>query len=230
MRKRITVILPAYNEEDRIAHTIAGLQKSNYVNRILVVDDGSKDETTRVAEAAGAEVYRLPANAGKGYAMQQGVEKTVHDSDILVFLDADIGEGASEIDKLIAPIDLEEADVTIARFPAAKKKGGFGLVKNLAKYGVKFYTGKTLTASLSGQRAFKSEVLTAIGKMPVHYGVEVGMTIDLLRMGYHILEVDVNMTHRETGRDLKGFIHRGKQFCQILATLIQKSKGVVRSC
>lgn len=228
MTKRVTVILPAYNEEDRIASTIAGLQKSFYVNRIFVIDDGSKDQTSTVAEAAGAEVYRISANAGKGYAMQQGVEKTVHDSDILIFLDADIGKSACEIDKLIEPIFLGLADVTIARFPTAKKKGGFGLVKNLAKYGVKLYTGKTISTSLSGQRAFKADVLKAIGKMPVDYGVEVGMTIDLLRMGYRIQEIDVNMTHRETGRDLRGFIHRGKQFYQILATLIRKSKGVVR--
>ncbi|AOT68138.1 glycosyltransferase family 2 protein [Geosporobacter ferrireducens] len=228
MTKRITVILPAYNEEDRVSATIAGLHKSNYVNRILVIDDGSKDQTSKAAETAGAEVYRMPVNAGKGYAMQQGVMKTVHDSDIIVFLDADIGESASEIDKLIEPIFLGRADVTIARFPAAKKKGGFGLVKNLAKYGVQFYTGKTITTSLSGQRAFNAEVLKSFGNIPVDYGVEVGMTIDLLRMGYQIQEVDVNMTHRETGRDLKGFIHRGKQFYQILATLIRKSKGVMR--
>lgn len=228
MTKRITVILPAYNEEDRIAATISSLHNSNYVNRILVIDDGSKDQTSKVAEAAGAEVYRMTVNAGKGYAMQQGVEKSIQDSDIIIFLDADVGESASEIDKLIEPIFLGEADVTIARFPAAKKKGGVGLVKNLAKYGVRFYTGKTITTSLSGQRAFRAEVLKSFGKIPADYGVEVGMTIDLLRMGYRIQEVDVNMTHRETGRNLKGFIHRGKQFYQILATLIRKSKEVVR--
>ena len=52
------------------------------------------------------------------------------------------------------------------------------------------------------------------------------MTIDILNMGFRIQEVEVNMTHRETGRNLKGFIHRGKQFCHILITLLRKFKEV----
>lgn len=228
MSKTITVILPAFNEGDRIFKTISSLQKSNYVNRIVVIDDGSEDDTASVAEKTGVEVYQLSSNSGKGFAMNYGVEKTIGSSDIIVFLDADIGESAIEIDKLILPILHEQTDVTIARFPAAQKKGGFGLVKKLAKYGVRLYTGHTLTTSLSGQRGFKADVVKKLAPFPTDYGVEVGMTIDILRMGFRILEIDVNMTHRETGRDISGFIHRGKQFYQILRALIGKSKDVFK--
>lgn len=224
MSNFITALLPAYNEADRILTTIEAIKGSQYVDRIVVLDDGSEDNTSTIAKNANVEVYRLDKNRGKGFALNYGIEKIEKDSKIIVFLDSDLGETALEVDKLIAPILENEADVTIARFPAAKKKGGFGLVKNLAKYGVKFFTGQIIYTSLSGQRAFKTHVLKKLGSFPVDYGVEVGMTIDILNMGFIIKEVDVSMTHRETGRDLKSFIHRGKQFYQILFTLLRKSK------
>lgn len=228
MSKSITVLLPAYNEADRLEYTIEGMKNSKYVDRIVVIDDGSKDDTFLIARSNDVEAHQLDRNYGKGFAMNYGIKKVLEDSKIVVFLDADVGKTASEVDKLIAPILRNETDVTIARFPAAKKKGGFGLVKNLARWGVRFYTGHTIYTSLSGQRAFKVDVLKKLGEFPSDYGVEVGMTIDILNMGFRIKEVDVNMTHRETGRDVKSFIHRGKQFYQILLTLLRKSKGVTK--
>lgn len=230
MKKSITVLLPAFNEGDRIEDTILSLKKSNYIDRIVVIDDGSIDETFAVAKKAGAEVYALEKNRGKGFAMNFGIKKIIEDSSIVIFLDADTGNTAIEGDKLIEPLLKDEADVTIAKFPAPKKKGGFGLVKNLAKYGVKMYTGQEMVTVLSGQRAFKSQVLEKLGPFSSGYGVEVGMTIDILNLGFKIKEVDVVMTHRETGRDIKGFIHRGRQFYHILLTLFRKSKEVKGSC
>lgn len=226
MSKLISVLLPAHNEGDRITSTIEALNQSKYMHKTIVIDDGSKDNTFSIAKNLGVETYRLDKNCGKGFAINFGLQKVLDKSDIIVFLDADIGATAIEVDKLIDPIFINEADVTIAKFPSAKKKGGFGLVKNLAKFGVKSFTGHTIYTSLSGQRAFKSEVLKRLGPIPSHYGMEVGMTIDILNMGFKIKEVEVNMTHRETGRDIKGFIHRGKQFYQILWTLLKKYKEV----
>src|SRR5699024_4267141 len=101
-------------------------------------------------------------------------------------------------------------DVSIAKFPPSKKKGGFGVVKKLAKNGVYFYTKRSVTTSLSGQRIFKRKVLEDIILPTGGYGVEVEMTIDILKKGYTIIEVPVNMKHAETGRDIQGFKHRGK--------------------
>jgi len=225
-QQNITVLLPAYNEGDRIKNTIDALRSSPYVNRIVVIDDGSIDDTFSIAQKSGAIVYRFDKNKGKGYALQYGVQKVIADSDVIVFLDADLADTAREVDKLIIPLLENKADVTIAKFPPAKKKGGFGLVKNLAKFGVRFYTGHTIHTSLSGQRAFRAQVLKSIPHISAGYGVEVGMTIDILNMGFRIQEVEVNMTHRETGRNLKGFIHRGKQFYHILITLLRKYNEV----
>lgn len=221
----ICAIVPAYNEEDKIESTIKAINTSKYIKDIYVVDDGSEDDTATRAEGVGAKVFKLDKNRGKGYALEYGLRRIIDKSEIIVFLDGDLDASGKDIDRLVEPILNNECDVTIARFSRAKKKGGFGLVKSLAKNGVKYFTDQEIECTLSGQRAFKTEVLQNIEKIPSKYGVEVGMTIDILKSGFTIKEVDVEMGHRETGRDLRGFIHRGKQFYQILWTLIIKRLG-----
>lgn len=224
MNEYITVLIPVYNEGDKIGHTLDALSSSKYVNQIVVVDDGSTDNTREVLNNYPVKVYLLDKNQGKGNAMNYGIEKVIDNSKIVCFLDGDIGESSIEIDKLIKPIIEEDIDCTIAKFSKAKRKGGVGLVKKLAKRGVRYFTGIEIDSSLSGQRCFKKQVLKSLGKMESGYGVEVGMTIDILNKGYSIKEVPVNMTHRETGRDLKGFIHRGRQFVHILSALLKKRR------
>ena len=197
------------------------------ISEIIVVDDGSSDKTTEIANSIESEkikVFTLDKNRGKGYALNYGLKIAMKNATIIGFLDGDLGNTASEVEKLITPIINNECDVTIAKFPPAKKKGGLGFVKNLAKESVKEMTGVELTSTLSGQRIFKKEVLEKFKEMPYGYGVEVGMTIDILKNNFKIEEVLVNMTHSETGRDLKGFIHRGKQFYHIKKVVRQKKK------
>jgi len=225
---KVTVLIPAFNEGKNIAHTIKGLenvhynfcQKNQLELDIIVIDDGSRDETGKMAREAGVKVIQLESNQGKGNALREGLKYA--DGEIIMFLDADLRESSEEAYKLLDPILKGKAHVTIARFKPTEKKKGFGLVKALAYYGVKFFTGKSVTSSLSGQRAFKREVLEAIGSIPEGFGIEVGMLIDILNKGYTVKEVDVDMHHDVTGRDLKGFLHRGKQFWHILKVLISK--------
>ena len=99
-----------------------------------------------------------------------------------------------------------------------------GFVKRLAKDSVFKMTGVELNSTISGQRAFKREVIERFDGIPDGYGVEVGMTIDILKWGYTVKEVIVDMTHNETGRDLSGFIHRGKQYLHIKRIINQKKK------
>lgn len=224
MNKIVTVIVPAYNEESRIKNTILALKSIEYIQNIYVIDDGSTDKTYDVASSlTSVNVICQPSNKGKGEALYKGIQLALKDSDIIVFVDADLEESAKDIEKLILPILENKADVTIAKFPPAKGKGGFGFVKKLAREGVYINTGTRIDTVLSGQRAFKKEVLEEINYCYTGYGVELGMTIDILNRGYSIMEVDVNMYHNETGRDLSGFIHRGKQFWQILMVLVPKT-------
>ncbi|KGF12253.1 glycosyl transferase [Peptostreptococcus sp. MV1] len=222
-----SVIIPAYNEESRIKDTLDGIKDIEIIDQIVVVDDGSSDGTAKVIEnyKSNKLVYAIQnPNQGKGHALEKGLELASKDADIIVFLDADVGVTSSEIAKVIKPVLEGQCDVSIARFKPASKKGGMGFVKRLAKDSVYEMTGVELNATISGQRAFRREVISRFDHMPEGYGVEVGMTIDILKWGYTIKEVMVDMTHNETGRDLSGFIHRGKQYLHIKKIVKQKKR------
>jgi glycosyltransferase involved in cell wall biosynthesis len=224
---RISVLIPAYNEEDNIQATLKGLGsfRETYCKEkgldldILVIDDGSSDKTYEKALRSGAEAIKLEKNTGKGGALRAGIGKA--QGDIVVFLDADLRESSEEVYKLVEPILSGDADVTIARFERVSGKG-FGLVKALAYYGIKLFTGKSFSSGLSGQRAFKRSVLESVKTIPDGFGIEVGMLIDILRKGFNVKEVKVSMTHDVTGRNLKGFLHRGTQFRDILKLLLSR--------
>jgi len=222
IKGKVIVVIPAYNESDVIEYTIEGLKKIDVIDKIIVVDDGSTDNTAEIAEKTGAVVISLKDNRGKGYAMKRALE--LIDCDIIGFVDGDVGLSSSEISKLIEPVINEEVDFTIAQFPKANTntnvKGGFGLVKKLAKNGVYYYTGKEMETSLSGQRVYKRKVIDSMKYIPTNYGIEIAMTIQAINNGFTFKEIPVHMKHRYTDRSLRGFKHRGKQFIQILITLI----------
>jgi len=220
--KKVLIVVPVYNEADRIMDTIKGLKKVQLIDEILVIDDGSTDDTGEIVKKLDVKLITLANNRGKGYAMRKAIKEAKYD--YIGFVDGDLGESSSEVEKLIKPVISNETDFTIAKFPKASAntntKGGFGLVKKLARNGVRFFTGKEMETSLSGQRVYKGEIMDSIEYIPDGYGIEIAMTIQALKAGYRFKEVPVNMTHRYTDRSLKGFIHRGKQFISILKTLI----------
>jgi len=211
---KVSVIVPAYNEEKKIMDTVKALHKISGINEIVVVDDGSEDSTALKAKEAGAKVIILPKNQGKGSALNEGAKHVT--GDIIVLADADLGDTAVEIEKLIEPIAYGKADMSIAKITATRGSGGFGLVKGLSRFCVRFLTGRELSTVLSGQRAMKREVFNGLLPFEPGFGVEVGMTVKALKLGYKIIEVPVKIKHSETGKDLKGFIHRGRQFNHIL--------------
>ncbi|WP_425448692.1 glycosyltransferase family 2 protein [Dethiothermospora halolimnae] len=215
---KIVCVIPTYNEELYIEDTIKGLKKTNLIDSIVVVDDGSTDETINLVEKMDVKLIKLNKNYGKGYAIKKALKAI--DFDLLVLVDGDIGVTSYDIKKLIIPVKAGYTDIAIGRFGKPKKRGGFGLVKALAKYGVFTLTKHKLNCSLCGQRVYKKDAIKNIKYIPNKYGVEIAMTVSALREGYKIDEIDVNMTHRETERNISGFIHRGKQFINILKTLM----------
>jgi glycosyltransferase involved in cell wall biosynthesis len=217
---KVSVLIPAYNEADRIGQTIRALGRVQAISEIIVVDDGSMDDTESQARKAGVRVIRHSRNYGKGAALYSAISAST--GDVLVFLDADVGERATEIAKLLPPIFEGRADMTIAKFPPTAKKNGWGWVKGLAKRGIRRLASLELDAPLSGQRALRREVLSALGSLSAGYGVEVGMTIDAAKGGFRILEVPVDMQHREYGRTWKGFLHRGRQFVHVAIALAER--------
>ena len=216
----VGVVIPAYNEEQRIGSTLKALKSLGWVREIVVVDDGSTDNTAQVALREGVSLIKLAQNHGKGYALCQGLKAI--SSPIVLMLDADVGDSAIEAAKLVQPIREGRADVTIARFPRLPGRHGFGLVKGLARMGIRLLTGKDLDAVLSGQRAFRKEVIDPEFFKYKRFGIEFGMTVDLLEHGLRICLVDVEMTHRVTNLDPAGILHRARQFKDILAVLMAK--------
>lgn len=215
----ISAIVPAHNEAEWIETTLLTLKNLNCVDEIIVVDDGSRDKTGEYASRHADEVIHLAQNSGKGAALAAGVRKSR--GEILLFLDADLGEHAKWCHALLQPVIEGKVDMTIARFPAPLRKGGFGLVKGLARWSVRQLTGHTLESTLSGQRAMKREVADGLIYIPSGFGIELGLTVHALRSGFTVKEIPLPMSHRETGRDWAGFLHRGKQFTEILQTLIR---------
>ncbi|NLA07439.1 MAG: glycosyltransferase family 2 protein [Firmicutes bacterium] len=219
----ISVVIPAYNEEERITSTVLALtQPSSEVGEVIVVDDCSRDDTLRKAQTAGATVIPMPRRAGKGAALMQGTLKS--QGDIVVFLDADIGETAREIARLIEPIATCEADMTVARFPQLPnvRPRGLGIVKSTAYWGVRRLCKSELTSILSGQRAARRPTFLRLMPFAPGFGVEVGLTIDALRQGLRILEVDCEMAHRVTGWNLAGFSHRAHQFYWVAKAVAER--------
>ena len=221
----ITIIMPAYQEGTRIATTITALRTLPGLRRLLVVDDGSSDDTTVQAEKAGADVLCLPANRGKGAALRAGLASCPGEpTDILLLLDADLGATAGEAVHLLAPLIAGQADLTIARFPKPPGKAGFGLVKGLARMGTWLLTRRWLHAPISGQRAARRWVLDA-APFAEGYGLETAMNIAAGDAGARLEEVPVAMAHHASGRDVRGFLHRGRQFAHIAGALAAAAVG-----
>ncbi|HHY47427.1 MAG TPA: glycosyltransferase family 2 protein [Firmicutes bacterium] len=227
MQISVSVVIPAFNEAATLPATIRAVSATGIVKEIIVVDDGSKDSTAEVARGGGARVLQLSRHKGKGAAMGEGVKAST--GEIVVFLDADLGEKAGELVKLVSPIIDGEADLAIARLPSVGPGRGMGFVKGLGKLGIEILTGKVFSAPLSGQRAARRQVFLSLLPFAPGWGAEVGMTIDALRAGYRVVEVDTEMAHRVTGRDISGFIHRGRQFVYVfyaIAARISRRRGL----
>lgn len=225
---RVTVILPAYNEAERIAATVGAALTLPYAQAVVVVDDGSADDTARAAEKAGATVLRHEQNRGKAAAMETGAKHVTDPDTLLLFLDGDLQETATEGAKLIGPIVRDEADMTIATFPklTGTGGGGMGFVVRLARWGIQTTTGQTMETPLSGQRCVRRGVLGAALPLASGFGVETALTIDILKAGYRVLEVPTQMTHRVTGNDFRGQLHRARQWRDVAKALLPRlTKG-----
>ncbi len=222
MSHKISIIIPAYNEVDIIGETLASLQSYKFKDeiKILVVDDGSSDGTGEIVKEYPVRLLRLNRNQGKGNAIEIGLREVK--GEIIALVDADLGESIGELEKLIKPVIYDQCDVAIGVLPV--KGGGLGLVRWLADAGIKLFTGKEMEAPLSGQRVYKREVLEQLLPFSPGFGLEVGMDIELLNSDWKVKKIYCNFKHNITGKNLKGFLHRGKQFYEILKTLWLKRR------
>ncbi|MBU1671432.1 MAG: glycosyltransferase [Actinobacteria bacterium] len=219
----VLAVVPSFSEEGEIETTVRSLLSLTQVAEVVVVDDASPDGTARNAREAGARVLVNGSNLGKGRSLARALCDLPFE--VLLLVDGDLAEHALEAGKLIEPVLEGEADLVIAAFGRASRKGGFGLVKGLAAWAIRRLTGRSMRSPISGQRCLTREVYEACAPFAPGFGMEVAMTIDALRAGFGVVEVETSMSHRETGRDLAGFVHRGRQFFDVLVAIATRIPG-----
>jgi Glycosyl transferase family 2 len=199
------VLVAARDEEATIAATVAALREQFPGAEVIVADDGSRDATADEAERAGARVIEL-ARRGKGQALTLGEQAAPPGP--LVLADADlVGD--------LAPLAGTGDDLTIAAF-AERRGGGFGIARDVARKLIRARSGYTAREPLSGQRHLSEAAREACFPVAAGFGCEVRMTIDAALAGLQISELELPLSHKETGRDLAGFVHRGRQLLDVL--------------
>jgi hypothetical protein len=203
-----TILVAARDEADRIGETIAALRRDFPRSEIVVVDGNSADGTAERAEEAGAVVIRLE-RGGKGEALS-AAERAAPPGP-LILCDADL-RGS------LTPLARGSADLVVAAF-TRRSGGGFGIAKRVARELIRLRTGLVAREPLSGQRRVSARARAAAFPLAPGYGCELRMTIDVLRAGLDFEEIDIDLKHRETRRDLAGFAHRGRQLLDSLLSV-----------
>ncbi|HHT02427.1 MAG TPA: glycosyltransferase family 2 protein [Firmicutes bacterium] len=213
---KLCALIPAFNEQARIAATVGALLE--VCQQVLVVDDGSADDTAILAQSAGAQVISLPVNRGKGAAIRAGLPHLT--GDVVLLVDGDLGRAAARLVPLADAVKSDIADLTIARFDRTGAGGGLGIVRGLARWAVQTQLGIPITEPLSGQRAVRRELLASL-PLAEGFGVEVGMIFDAIKCGGRVLEVDLGRPPDGivTGKTLAGYYHRLRQLLDVLVAL-----------
>ncbi len=184
--QKVSVIIPAYNEEDTVAKVVEVIKKVSVVDEIIVVNDGSIDNTEEEAKKAGAIVINHETNKGKGQALYTGYQNA--ECDIIAFIDADIYNlTSSKVEAMIKPILEGKTDITKTKFSRASGRVTELTAKPLLNF---FFPEISFEQPLSGQFAAKKEVLKRIN-FESDYGVDVGIVIDADVLGIPIMEVDI---------------------------------------
>ncbi|MGF7057126.1 glycosyltransferase family 2 protein [Brassicibacter mesophilus] len=209
----VTVVIPAYNEEKTIGDVISVVKKVDIINKIVVVSDGSVDNTVDVAKQYDVDVLELENNVGKGGALKKGVDKT--NSEIILFLDADlVGLQPYHIKDLLLPVINSEADMTIGLF--SKGRIATDLAQKVAPY-------------LSGQRAIRRYIIEDTSNLDItRYGVEVALTKYVTQNNIRTKDIILdNLTHimkEEKLGVVKGFTARLRMYWDIVKILVSRDR------
>ncbi len=220
-------IVAARNEGDRIGATLAALREASPGIGLWVADDASSDDTRDVALAGGATVIGRNRPHGKGGNVTAAATAALEGLDpeaIVLLCDGDLGATAGRLLPLVEAVEAGETDLAIAAFER-KVGGGLGLAKGYARFAIRKLCGLETTAPISGQRAMRARVLAGLLPLAPRYGMEIGMTVDAVRSGCRVSEIELDLAHRATGRSLSGFVHRGRQFRDFLAVHRDRRRG-----
>jgi glycosyltransferase involved in cell wall biosynthesis len=223
----LAAIVAARNEADRVGETVRALREAFPGARVWVADDASEDGTAEAAMLAGAEVVRRGRSHGKGGNVTAAAEAalSVEPPPRLVLLcDGDLGASAARLAPLVGAVERDECDLAVAAF-SLRVGGGFGLALGFAHWAIRRLCGVETEAPISGQRALRVEALRAALPLAKGFGMEIGMTVDAVRAGYRLREYELDLEHRATGRDFKGFLHRAGQLRDFALVFFARWRG-----
>jgi glucosyl-3-phosphoglycerate synthase len=210
-------IVAARNEAGRIGSTLDALSEALPGARLLVADDASSDGTAQIAMGKGAWVVGRGRPHGKGANVTAAAHAAIDEFDdgaTVLLCDADLGESAARLPALLDAVEHGDCELAVAAF-ADPRGGGFGIVLGYARRAVARACGAHLAAPLSGQRAMRLRTLRELLPLAGGWGMETGMTIDAVRAGCRIAEIELPLEHRLTGRTPAGFLHRARQLRDI---------------
>jgi glycosyltransferase involved in cell wall biosynthesis len=214
---RRVVIVAARNEAERIGSTLDALAGTLPGARLMVADDASIDGTAEIAMGRGAWVVRRGRPHGKGANVTAAAHAAIGEFDdgaTALLCDADLRESAIRLPALLDAVESGACDLAVAAF-ADPRGGGFGIALGYGRRAVARACGAQLAAPLSGQRAMRLRTLRELLPFAGGWGMETGMTIDAVRAGSRIVEIELPLEHRVTGRTPAGFLHRARQLRDI---------------
>ncbi len=206
------MVIAAHNEADRIGATLDSLARALPGATLVVGDDASADGTPELAMQHGAEVVGRGRAHGKGGNVTAAAEALLSRGEpgTVLLCDGDLGESAAELVRLVEAVEGGECDLAVAKF-ARREGGGFGIALGYARDQIDRLSGFRAEAPLAGQRAMRSEVLREVLPFADGFGMELGMTVDAVRAGYSVKEIELPLEHRASYRTVRGFLHRARQ-------------------
>jgi glycosyltransferase involved in cell wall biosynthesis len=210
-------IVAAHNEAGRIADTLEALASALPGTRLIVADDASGDGTAEIAMRHRAWVVGRRRPHGKGANVTAAAEAALDelsDGATVLLCDADLGGSAAELLPLVEAVERGDCDLAVAAF-ARREGGGFGIALGYARRRVAELCGFQAAAPLSGQRALRASTLRGLLPFADDFGMELGMTVDAVRAGHRVKEIELPLEHRATGRTPAGFLHRARQLRDI---------------
>jgi glycosyltransferase involved in cell wall biosynthesis len=214
---KVTVIIPTYNEAESIGHVISRLRALYPDFEIIVVNDGSTDETGRVAKDAGALVYSHPYNIGNGAAIKSGIR--IASGDILVFMDGDGQHDPEEIEEMLK--FFPDYDMVVGARPKGHQASwgralGNWLYNRLATYVAQFPV-EDLT---SGYRAVKADIVQGfLYLLPNTYSYPTTLTLGILRGGRSLKYVPIRVEKRRKGNSKIKVFEDGIRFFLIITKI-----------